>query len=64
MGPIDKYDKYGRFPWKFIVHIIMLFLTVGEVIIVLGPDLEYSTAFDAQLYQQFMTTDPSSFMPP
>lgn len=50
MGPLDKYEKYGRFPWKFIIHIIMLFLTAIEVILVIGPDLEYSTGFDTQLY--------------
>lgn len=50
LGPLDKYEKYGRFPWKFIIHIIMLFLTAIEVILVIGPDLEYSTGFDTQLY--------------
>ena len=64
LGPLDKYVKYGRFPWKFVIHIIMLALTLIEVIIVVGPDLAYSTGFDTQLYQQFMTTDPNSFMPP
>lgn len=64
LGPLDKYVKYGRFPWKFIVHIIMLMLTVAMYFIVLSPDLHYSTAFYAQLYQQFMTTTPEDFTPP
>ena len=28
LGPLDKYTKYGYFPYKFVVHIIMLGLTL------------------------------------
>lgn len=27
LGPIEKYRKYNRFPWKFLFHIIMLVMT-------------------------------------
>jgi hypothetical protein len=64
LGPLDKYHKYSRFPWTLTVHIMMLMLTCIEVAVVLGPDIEYSTAFTAQLSQQFLTTDPDSFNPP
>jgi hypothetical protein len=64
LGPLDKYDKHSRFPWSFTVHIMMLILTCVEVAVILGTDIEYSTAFTAQLKQQFLTTDPDSFTPP
>jgi len=64
LGPLDKYEKHSRFPWSFTVHIMMLILTCVEVAVILGPDIEYSTAFTAQLKQQFLTTDPNSFTPP
>ena len=64
LGPLDKYEKYGKFPWKLLVHIIMLFLVTIEVSCTLVADIEYSSAFTTQLYQQFLTTDPASYMPP
>jgi hypothetical protein len=27
LGPIDRYKKYGYFPWKFVVHILLTVLT-------------------------------------
>lgn len=32
LGPIYKYRKYNRFPWKFLFHIIMLVMTTFQVI--------------------------------
>ena len=29
LGPLDKYEKYGKFPMKFLIHIIMLLLTTA-----------------------------------
>jgi len=27
LGPIDKYLKYNIFPWKFMVHLLLMFFT-------------------------------------
>lgn len=27
LGPIDKYLKYNIFPWKFMVHVLLMFFT-------------------------------------
>ena len=37
LGPIDKYVKYNIFPWKFIVHIILMFLTAWQVLLQIHP---------------------------
>ena len=29
LGPIDKYVRYGLFPWKFVIHMTLLFLTAA-----------------------------------
>ena len=44
LGPIDKYEKHSKFPWKFLIHILMLFLTAIEVSVVVTSDIEFSTA--------------------
>jgi hypothetical protein len=43
---------------------MMMILTFVAVLIILGPDLNYSVAFTAQMNQQFLTTDPEGFDPP
>lgn len=37
LGPIDKYVKYGRFPWKFVVHIVLMALTAWQVLLQIVP---------------------------
>lgn len=37
LGPIDKYVKYGIFPYKFIVHIVLMFLTMWQVLLQVTP---------------------------
>ena len=27
LGPIDKYRKYNRFPWKYLFHIVVVVMT-------------------------------------
>lgn len=60
LGPIDKYDKHNKFPWKFLIHILMLVLTAIEVACIVSSDIEFSTALQSQIYQQFLTDDPAS----
>jgi hypothetical protein len=34
LGPIDKYRKYNRFPWKFLLHNLALIMTTGQVLLI------------------------------
>ena len=27
LGPIDRYKKYNHFPWKMLIHIVLVFTT-------------------------------------
>ena len=31
LSPIDKYKIYGRFPWKMIIHILIVIATAAQV---------------------------------
>ena len=31
MGPIDRYKKYDHFPWKFLLHIVVIAITSFQV---------------------------------
>jgi len=41
LGPIDKYLKYNIFPWKFLIHICLLFLTAWQVLLQIVPQTAY-----------------------
>ena len=41
LGPIQKYVRYGLFPWKFLVHITLLFLTAAQVLLLIKPESGY-----------------------
>ena len=54
LGPIDKYKKYNHFPWKFLLHIILLALTSYQVLTVVQIQTDFSYNSQAQWYYQFM----------
>jgi hypothetical protein len=35
LGPIEKYKRYGVFPGKLVLHIILLSITLIEVVLVI-----------------------------
>ena len=55
LGPIDRYKKYNHFPWKLIIHLLMIGFTSLQVITVVR--IQTDIAFNAQeLYlKRFMT---------
>ena len=32
LGPIDRYKKYNKFPWKLIMHFMLIAITSLQVI--------------------------------
>ena len=35
LGPIDRYKKYNHFPWKFIIHILLIVITSMQVLTII-----------------------------
>ena len=52
LGPIDKYRKYNRFPWKFLFHVIMVVMTTFQVIYICTFASDY--AYNARQLWNFM----------
>jgi hypothetical protein len=42
LGPIEKYRKKGIFPFKFVSHILLIFLTCAEILYLVNSQIEYS----------------------
>jgi hypothetical protein len=53
LGPIDRYKKYHKFPWKFLLHIFLLFITSIQIYTFLGQEIHDSQATIELFYQLF-----------
>ena len=42
MTPVRKYEKYGRFPWKLIIHMLLVVFTTCQVILVVNRGTTYA----------------------
>ena len=42
LGPIEKYRKKGIFPFKFVSHILLIFLTCAQILYLVNSQIEYS----------------------
>ena len=57
LGPIDRYKKYNHFPWKFIMHLILIAITSMQVLTIVSVETDY--AFNSQLsYSRLFMTTP------
>ena len=57
LGPIDRYKKYNHFPWKFIMHVILIAITSMQVLTIVSVETDY--AFNSQLsYSKLFMTTP------
>ena len=42
MPPLEKYEVYGRFPWKIALHLLLVALVTCEIIVVVNRGAMYS----------------------
>ena len=64
LGPVDKYVKFGIFPWKFMIHLVLLLLTAWQVLLQITPQTTYESQLFLTLNQLFLSSDPDSLDPP
>ena len=42
MSPLKKYEKYGKFPFKIVIQILLVLFTTCQVILVVNQDTTYA----------------------
>ena len=57
LGPIDRYKKYNHFPWKLLLHIMLLAVTSFQVLSIVSIQTDFAYNGQLQYYNQFMTTN-------
>ena len=57
LGPIDRYKKYNHFPYKFILHILLIAVTSLQVLTIVAVQTDYAFNSQLQYLNKFMT-DP------
>eukprot|EP00347_Sterkiella_histriomuscorum_P022333 403330850 len=57
MGALQKYKKYNLFPWKMIVHLIIVFLTTLQILAVVETTGGYSLTQSNLFYYSFLNSE-------
>lgn len=42
MPPLEKYRIYDKFPWKLVIHILLVILSTAQVVLMVIPNGQYS----------------------
>lgn len=42
MSPIGKYQKYGRYPWKMVIHLLLIVFTTCQVMLIVLQSTTYA----------------------
>lgn len=54
LGPIERYIKLGIFPWKMVVHIVLVIFTIIQCVLIINKTTDYSRAQERGLYNVFI----------
>lgn len=54
LSPIDKYKLYGRFPWKMILHFLLVIGTSAQAILIINGTTQYTRAQERIFYDNFV----------
>ncbi len=54
MGPVERYQKLGIFPWKMIVHLLLVIFTISQCLLIINKITNYSRAQERGLYNIFI----------
>jgi hypothetical protein len=57
MGPIEKFEKFGRFPTKMIVHLLLVIFTTCQAVLIVAEHNKYSRSQERFLYNMFIDSD-------
>lgn len=57
LGPIEKYQKYNRYPYKMIIHVLIIMMTTLQVLITIQADTNYSRGQTKFLDRTFLTPE-------
>jgi hypothetical protein len=56
-GPIKKYKVYNRFPWKMMLHIVLLMVVTAQIILIIDHSGGYSRSEEAFFFDRFLNED-------
>ncbi|CAK9034919.1 Mucolipin-3 (Transient receptor potential channel mucolipin 3) (TRPML3) [Durusdinium trenchii] len=58
LNPFEKWVLYGRFPCKFVVHLILSIVVTGQAVIYFQRDIEHVSRTNQHFVHMFTSTDP------
>ncbi len=58
-SPIEKFKKYGIFPYQLLAHILLTTLSTLQVILVVYKETSYSRLQEKTMYNYFISESPN-----
>ena len=55
LSPIQKYKIYGKFPYKMVIHSLLVICTSLQVLLLLSTNTNYTRAQERLFYDAFVT---------
>ena len=55
LSPIDKYRIYGKFPWKMLIHIMLILATTMQAIVVINSTTDYCRGQERVFYNNMIS---------
>lgn len=62
MDPVEKYEKLGKFPYKMVVHLLLVIFTTCQAILIVAEANKYSRSQERFLYNMFIDTSDKRAM--
>ena len=57
MPPIERYEKYGKYPWRLIIDVLLLAFTTCQLLLVVTPNNLYARN-QLKLWEKVFVPDP------
>lgn len=57
LGPIETYERYNIFPWRFLLHVICVCFTSAQILLIIQNTGEYTQSEIRAIYKTFL--DPN-----
>ena len=54
LSPIERYMRLGIFPWKMLVHVLLVVLTITQCLLIINKMTNYTRAQERALYNIFI----------
>jgi len=57
MLPVERYEKYGKYPWRLLIDVLLLVFTTSQLLLIVTPNNIYAQN-QLRLWEKVLVPDP------